>query len=87
MKAEKNYDMGKLECQAVFKMFKKFWWYLYGAWFVLEVDVATLVAQLNHLVSDLPNSVIICWISWIHLFDFDVKHVSGMKNTVVDGLF
>ena len=59
---------------------------MYEAWFVLEVDVATLVAQLNHPVSDLPNSVIICWISWIHLFDFDVKHVSGMKNTVADGL-
>ena len=85
-KAEKNYDTEKLECWVVLKIFKKFWWYLYDAWFILEVNAATLVAQLNHLVSDLPNSVIICWILWIYLFDFDVKHVLGMKNTVADGL-
>ena len=52
----------------------------------MEVNAATLVAQLNHLASDLSNSVIICWILWIYLFDFDVKHVLGMKNTVADGL-
>ena len=52
----------------------------------MEVDAATLMAQLNHLVLDLSNYVIICWISWIHLFDFNVKHVPGMKNTVADGL-
>ena len=86
IKTEKNYDAGKLECWTVLKIFKKFWWYLYGAWFVLEVDAATLMAQLNHLVLDLSNYVIICWISWIHLFDFNVKHVPGMKNTVADGL-
>ena len=44
IKTEKNYDAGKLECWAVLKIFKKFWWYLYEAWFVLEVNAATLMA-------------------------------------------
>ena len=35
---------------------------------------------------DLPGSVVVRWIAWICLFDFDVRHVLGMKNTVTDGL-
>ena len=35
---------------------------------------------------DLPGSVVVRWIAWICLFDFDVKHVPGMKNMVADGL-
>ena len=86
MKAESNYDTGKLECCAVLKILKKFHSYLYGVQFVLEVDAATLVAQLNQSATDLPGSVVVRWITWIHLFDFDVKHVPGTKNTVADGL-
>ena len=47
IKAESNYDAGKLEYYTVLKVLKKFCSYLYGVWFVLEVDAATLVAQLN----------------------------------------
>ena len=85
-KAESNYDTGKLECYAVLKVLKKFYSYLYGVWFVLEVDTATLVAQLNQPAMDLPGSVVVRWIAWICLFDFDVKHVPGMKNIMADGL-
>ena len=35
---------------------------------------------------DLSGSVVIRWIAWIYLFDFDIRHVLGMKNTVADGL-
>ena len=48
--------------------------------------MATLMAQLNCLVLDLPNSVIIYWILWIYLFDFNMKHILGIKNTMADGL-
>ena len=68
------------------KVLKKFCWYLCGVRFVLEVDAVTLVAQLNQPATDLLNSVIVCWISWICLFNFDVKYVPGSKNTVADGL-
>src|SRR5699024_4727560 len=54
--------------------------------FVLEVDAATLVAQLNRPATDLPGSVVVGWIAWIRLFDFEMKHVSGTRNTVADGL-
>ena len=26
------------------------------------------------------------WLAWIHLFDFDVRHVSGKNQTAADGL-
>ena len=45
--AEQNYDMGKKECWVVLLALKKFRSYLYGVHFTLEVDAATLVAQLN----------------------------------------
>ena len=85
-KAEWNYDAGKLECQAVLKVLKKFRSYLYRVWFILEIDTATLVAQLNHPATDLSGSVVVCWIAWICLFDFKVKHVSGTRNTIADRL-
>lgn len=45
------------------------------------------MVQLNYPVLDLPNLVIICWILWICLFDFNVKYILGIKKTIVDGLF
>ena len=47
MKVELNYDIEKLECCTVLKVLKKFYSYLYEVWFMLEIDTATLVAQLN----------------------------------------
>ena len=35
---------------------------------------------------NLSGSVVVRWIAWIHLFDFDIRHVLGIKNTVADGL-
>lgn len=38
------------------------------------------------MVSDLPGSVVNRWLAWIRLFDFEVKHVSGVKHGGPDGL-
>jgi hypothetical protein len=54
--------------------------------FVVELDAKTLVAQLNRSASDLPGALTTRWLAWIRLFDFDVRHVSGKKNAVADGL-
>jgi hypothetical protein len=54
--------------------------------FLLETDANVLVAQLNGAASDLPGLLLMRWIAWIRLFDFDVKHVSGKKHTAADGL-
>ena len=52
----------------------------------METDAKTLVAQLNRTATDLPGAVVVRWIAWLRLFDFDVKHVPGNKNTAADGL-
>lgn len=52
--AEQNYDAGKLECRRVLMAFKRFRPCLYGVPFILKTDAATLVAQLNHTITDIP---------------------------------
>jgi hypothetical protein len=37
-------------------------------------------------VSDLSGALIIRWIVWINLFDFNIKYVPGKKHAVADGL-
>jgi hypothetical protein len=84
--AERNYDACKRECKGVVHLLKKFRHYLYGVHFVLETDAKTLVAQLNRSASDLPTSLVTRWLAWLHLFDFEVRHVPGKKNVVADAL-
>ena len=85
-RVEATYDAGKLECRAVLKTLKKFRHWLYGIHFILETDANTLVSQLNRPASDLPGALVTRWITWIRLFDFEVKHVPGKKNGAADGL-
>jgi hypothetical protein len=54
--------------------------------FLLETDANVLVIQLNGAASDLPRLLLMRWIAWIRLFDFDVKHVSGKKYIAANGL-
>ncbi|KAJ5747177.1 uncharacterized protein N7511_000772 [Penicillium nucicola] len=81
-----SYDSGKLECRAVLMALKKFRHWLYGIHFILETDANTLVAQLNRPATDLPGALVTRWMAWIRLFDFDVKHVPGRRNSAADGL-
>ncbi|KAK6206862.1 putative gag-pol poly protein [Colletotrichum tabaci] len=83
---ELSYDAGKKELRGVLKALKRVRNYLYGVHFILETDAKTLVAQLNGAASDLPGALIIRWISWIRMFDFEVKHISGAMNSAADGL-
>jgi hypothetical protein len=84
--AERRYDAGKRECRGLLKALKKLRVYLYGVRFTVETDANTLVHQLNLPASDLPGAVITRWIAWLRLFDFDVVHVSGEKNSGPDAL-
>jgi hypothetical protein len=61
-------------------------YYLYGVRFVIETDAKTLVAQLNRSTSDIPEALVIRWLAWIQLFNFEVRHISGKKHTAADGL-
>ena len=41
--------------------------------FVVEIDAKTLLHQLNLPIVDLPGAMVTRWITWIRLFDFDVR--------------
>jgi hypothetical protein len=85
-RVEASYDATKRECRGVLKALKRCRGWLYGVHFTLETDANVLVAQLNGSASDLPGSLLMRWIAWIRLFDFDVKHVPGKKHLAADGL-
>ena len=65
---------------------KKFRFWLYGVHFVVETDAHTLAAQLNRTATDLPGALVTRWLAWIGLFDFEVKHVPGVRNGAADAL-
>src|SRR5437762_2800473 len=52
----------------------------------METDAPTLVWLLNQPLNDLPNAMMVRWLTYIHLFDFTVKHVPGNKNGGADAL-
>ena len=84
--AEAKYDATKRECRGVLFALKRLRYYLYGVRFTLETDAKVLMYQLNGTMTDLPGALINRWITWIRSFDFEVKHISGAKNSVADGL-
>lgn len=84
--AECNYDATKKECRAVLKALRRFRNYVYGIRFTLETDAKVLVSQINDSMDSLPGALLTRWIAWIKLFDFEIKHIPGKKNTAADGL-
>ena len=84
--AEQKYNSGKLECRALLHALKKCRVYLYGVRFTVETDANTLVAQLNRAATDLPGALITRWLAWIQLWDFNVRHIPGKKNSLANGL-
>ena len=76
----------KLECRGLLKSLKKFRFWVYGRHFIVETDSRTLVWILNQPPNDLPNAMMTRWLSYIRLFDFEVKHINGTKNGAADGL-
>jgi transposase InsO family protein len=83
---EKNYDAGKRECRALLRALKKLKVWLYGIKFTVEIDAKTLLHQLNLPIVDLPGAMVTRWITWIRLFDFDVRHIPGRQHSGPDGL-
>jgi hypothetical protein len=84
--AEADYDATKRECRGVLKALRACRFDLYGVHFILETDAQVLIAQLNRSATDLPGALIVRWIAWIRLFDFDVRHIPGNRHTAADGL-
>jgi len=83
---KRKYDALKLECRGLIKALKKLRFWLFGRYFTVVRDSQTLVWLLNQPPNDLPNAMIMRWLAYARLFDFDVKHIKGNKNSVADGL-
>jgi hypothetical protein len=45
-----------------------------------------LAAQLNRSKTDLLNTLLTRWLAWIRQFDFEIRHIPGIKHTAADGL-
>src|SRR5205085_12588590 len=75
--AEARYDAVKLECRGLMRALKKFRYYLYGTYFLIEIDARMLVHQLNQPTSDLPGPIAGRWFASIRLFTFVLRHVPG----------
>ena len=48
--------------------------------FYIELDVDTLVAQINNLVIDLLGALVTRWMTYIRIFDFEIKYIPRSKN-------
>ena len=73
---ESKYDATKRECRELLKTLKKVRFWLYEVRFIIEIDVNTLIAQLNRSAADLSEILMIRWLTWIRLFDFDVPYLT-----------
>jgi len=65
---------------------KKFRLWVYGVHFIIKTDVYVLATQLNRSGIDLSGALIIRWLIWIRLFDFDIRYVPGYKYITTNGL-
>jgi hypothetical protein len=54
--------------------------------FLLETNANILVTQLNKATLDLPELLLIRWITWIRLFNFNIKYILGKKYIAANGL-
>ena len=81
-----KYDDEKLICRAMLKYLKKFRFYFYEIRFVLKIDSKTLIAQLNRSNTNFSKLFMIWWITWIRLFDLEVRHIKNKKKSTVKKL-
>ena len=84
---ESKYDVMKRECRELLKALKKVRFWLYEMRFIIEIDVNILIIQLNRSAADLSEVLMTRWLTWIRLFDFDVRHVLGKRHIAADELF
>src|SRR5260221_1313382 len=81
---EACYLQPKLELYGVFRVLKAECHQLHNIHFRLVVDAGFVVKMM--ISPDLPNAVMTRWITYIHLFTFEVNHTPGTSHRVPDGL-
>ena len=55
-------------------------------WFIIEIDVNTLIVQFNRFAADLFEILMIRWLTLLCLFDFNVRHVFDKSHTLTNQL-
>ncbi len=80
------YNAIKREYRGVLKCLQKLQFQLYSVYFILEINVNTLVVQLNRVATDLLGVLVTRQLAWIRLFDFEVQHIKGIKHIAADRL-
>ena len=83
---ELKYNVMKRECRELLRTLKKVRFWLYKVRFIIEIDVNILIAQFNCFVADLSEILMTYWLTWIYLFNFDVRHVLDKRHIITDEL-
>jgi hypothetical protein len=71
-------------------MFSRFWKkFVLFLWreIYFEDKCSRVRRSLNRFDTDLSDALIIRWLVWIRLFDFEVRHVFDIKHTAANDLF
>ena len=55
--------------------------------FIIKIDINILIVQFNRSTVDLSETLMIRWLTWICLFDFNVRHVLDKRHIATDELF
>ena len=84
---ESRYNIKKRECCQLLKALKKVSFWLYKVRFIIEINVNILIAQFNRFITDLLKILMIRWLIWIRLFNFNIRHVFDKKYIAIDELF
>ena len=79
--AEKNYSTVQRELLAVVDAIKKYYYYLYGATFILETDHMPLTSLRT---SKTANSRLTRWMLYLQQFTFVVQYIKGSENVGAD---
>lgn len=81
---ESRYSQAKLELYGLYCAMRALRYMLWGIKVLVEVDALYLKQMINH--PDLPNAAVNRWISYLQLFNIELKHIPGLSHTAADGL-
>ena len=83
---ESKYNVTKRKYRELLKTLKKVRFWLYEMRFIIEIDVNILIVQLNRSAADLSEILMTRWLTWICLFNFNIRYVFDKKHIAADEL-
>ena len=81
-----KYNIIKRKCRELLKTLKKIRFWFYEMRFIIKINANILIAQFNCFAANFFETLIICWLVWIRLFNFDVKYVFEKKYIIINDL-